>query len=71
MIYYVSWKLVIEGTTAHGFVEADSPEDAYSITLKALQAGCCVTEVCAGSKNMVTPQSLTINFPNETEYGSF
>lgn len=70
MIYFVSWK-GLGGNKANGFVKADSLEDAYSITMKALQNGCCVTEVCPAYESMITPQSLTINFPNETEYGSF
>ena len=70
MIYFVSWKGLF-GNMANGFVKADSLEDAYSITMKALRDGCCVTEVCTAHESMITPQSLTINFTNETEYGSF
>lgn len=72
MIYQVYWMNKEDHAERHhGFVVADSRDDAYWIASKALQAGYVVTHVYESSENMVTPQSLCINFkaPDYTLFG--
>lgn len=72
MIYQVYWMNKEDHAERHhGFVIADSRDDAYWTATKALQAGYVVTHVYEASWNMVTPQSVCLNFkePDYTLFG--
>lgn len=72
MIYQVYWMNKEDHAERHhGFVEAGSHDEAYWIATKALQAGYVVTHVYDASWNMVTPQSVCLNFkePDYTLFG--
>lgn len=70
MIYNVYWK--DENMNRHnGFCKARSRDEAYDITAKLLQKGCVITAVYEANENSITPQSLTINFANTTDYDLF
>lgn len=71
MIYIVYWRNKENRIAHHGYVKAKSHDDAYDITMANLQKGYEVTAVYAASENQITPQSITINFPNTTEYRLF
>lgn len=56
---------------APGYVRAESRDEAYDIVKSMLHEGYEVTAVYEASENWITPQSLTLNFPNESEYTLF
>ena len=53
------------------YVKANTADEAYDITKAKLQKGCEVTAVYEASENMITPQSITLNFSNTSEYTLF
>jgi hypothetical protein len=71
MIYIAYWRHNEERISHHGFVIANSRDEAYDIVMSKLQKGYQVTHIYNASENQITPQSLTINFPNTTDYHLF
>ena len=72
MIWQVYWRNRQNGYySAFGYVKAKTADEAYDITTAKLQKGCEVTAVYEASENMITPQSLTLNFTNAAEYTLF
>lgn len=55
----------------HGYVRAESRDEAYDIAMSMLQEGYEVTAVYEATENQITPQSLTVNFVNDTDYDLF
>ena len=54
-----------------GFIRAESLEDAEKIMRRSLQEGCELVETIPAQEHWITPQSLTVNFANMTEYALF
>lgn len=71
MLYMCCWMNEEKTMQAHGFVKAKSPERAKQIMLENLQKGYEVTEIVPAYECWITPQSLTVNFANMTEYSLF
>ena len=71
MIYIVYWRNKKNRITHHGYVMAKNQNDAYDITLANLQEGNEVTAVYTAKEHQITPQSITINFPNPASYSHF
>lgn len=71
-IWQVCWRSRQNGyQSAFGYVKARSADEAYDITKAKLQKGFEVTAVYEATENMITPQSLTLNFANTAEYTLF
>lgn len=72
MIFRAYWKskTAPEGATPYcGFVMADHRGEARRIMEENLDTMCYeVTEVTEAAMHMVTPQSITINFQNTSQY---
>lgn len=67
-IYQVYWMNKETRARHFGYCKADSHDEARNVVQEKLQPGCIVTHVYEASENWITPQSLTINFPNTSEY---
>ena len=68
-IWQVYWRDRRTGLDpAHGYVKAESRDDAYDIAKSMLREGYEVTAVYEATENWITPQSLTMNFRNNTDY---
>jgi len=68
-IWQVYWRNRQNGYySAFGYVKANTADEAYDITKAKLQKGCEVKAVYEASENMITPQSMTLNFANTSEY---
>lgn len=70
MIFKVFWENGNHNRHS-GFVNAKNRYEAQEITEHMLQAGYVVTDVHNASLDSVTPQSITLNFPNKSEYTMF
>ena len=70
MIFKVYWENG-KGERHMGFVNAQNRYKAQKITEDRLQEGYVVTGVYNGTLDQVTPQSITLNFPNKSEYTAF
>jgi len=74
MIYRAYWKKKTspEYVAGHcGYVKACSKSDARRIVEENLDSAYEVTEVIEAAEHMITPQSITINFRNTSEYSIF
>lgn len=69
-LFLVFWKTK-ESNVYFGFVQAESKDNARIIALSHLQDGCTVTAVYKAFYDMITPQSITLNFTNNTDYHLF
>lgn len=69
-IWQVYWRDENRNTYC-GYVKASGRNAAYDITQGMLRKGCRITAVYEASENWITPQSLTINFTNTTDYVLF
>jgi hypothetical protein len=68
-IWQVYWRNRHGGYySGFGYVKANTADEAYDITKAKLQKGCEVTAVYKASENWITPQSITLNFVNTSEY---
>ncbi len=68
-IWQVYWRNRQSGYySGVGYVKANNAYEAYGIAKAKLQKGCEVTAVYEASENMITPQSMTLNFANTSEY---
>lgn len=70
-IYEVYWMNKETRERHHGYCKANSHDNAFDIVQSRLQPGYIVTHVYEASESRITPQSLTINFPNTSEYTTF
>lgn len=70
MIWLVSW-ITPSGERARGFVEADSREKAMRVARRSLKPECRLGGCTEAALHQITPQSITINFPNTSEYTIF
>lgn len=70
-IWQVYWRHKKTREVNHGYVKAENENQAYNITMGKLQRGWTVTAVYPATENMITPQSLTLNFINTTDYTLF
>ena len=70
-IYQVYWRNKTTREVNHGYVKAESEKQAYDITMGKLQKGWSVSAVYPATENQITPQSLTLNFINATDYTLF
>ena len=67
MIFLAYWK--DKGrNTYHGFVKADNRYEAKKILDNDLDRGFYVTAIYKADESQITPQSLTCNFQNTSEY---
>ena len=65
------WRHEAERVPHHGIVLAENRDDAYEIVTSYLQKGYHVTHVYEVDESRITPQSVTVNFPNTTDYHLF
>lgn len=70
-IYQVYWRHKVNRDVHFGYVKAVSADAAFDIVTEKLREGYNVTAVYESSENAITPQSLTINFHNTTDYELF
>lgn len=68
MIYQVFWNSKTDRRSKCGYVEAKNHNEAFDIAQSNLQPGYRVFAVYESSMNAITPQALTINFPNTSSY---
>ncbi|MBR4615490.1 MAG: hypothetical protein IKO55_07790 [Kiritimatiellae bacterium] len=66
MIFKVFWKL--NGESRMGFIKANTRTGAVRMAEKMLRKECIVTGCVEGFAHQITPQSLTLNFPNTSDY---
>lgn len=74
MIYRAYWKMKTspEYVPGHfGYVKACSESDARRIVQENLDSAYEVIEITEAAEHMITPQSITINFRNTSEYTIF
>lgn len=71
MLYMCYWKMKNTSVNPHGFVRADSLEDAEQIMRASLNKDCEIVSITQAREHWITPQSITINFPNITDYVLF
>ena len=71
MLYQAYWRNNDDRLSHHGFVKADSHDEAYDIVTKNLQKGYYVTAVYEAHEHQITPQAIKNNFPNTTDYHLF
>ena len=71
MLYKAYWRNNTDRKRHHGFVKACDPEKAFDIVTAKLQEGFSVVAIYKASESEITPQSLTINFENLTQYKLF
>ena len=67
--YLITWRWM--GKKSQGFVRADNIEEAWQIARERLKPDALILRVNPAHENMITPQSLTINFTNTTDYHLF
>jgi hypothetical protein len=67
MLFKVFWKKS-DGGSEMGFIKANTRTGAVRMTEKMLRKGCVVTGCVEGFAHQITPQSLTLNFPNTSDY---
>lgn len=72
MIFLAYWKDK-DRNTYHGFVKADNRYEAKKILDNGFPEGrgFYVTAIYKADESQITPQSLTYNFPNTSEYKLF
>jgi hypothetical protein len=75
MIYRAYWKAKTapaKATPIIGFVKAADPKDARRIMEENLDTtNYEVTDITEAAEHMITPQSITINFRNTSQYTAF
>ena len=71
MIYIAYWRNKADRIAHHGYDKANTHDEAYDLVQGKLQKGCRVEAVYEASESDITPQSITINFPNTTDYTRF
>ena len=71
MIFKVFYQKANEKREHMAFVNAGNRYDAQRIAEGLLNKECIVTNVVYGAMHQITPQSLTLNFPNTSEYTLF
>ena len=70
MIWLVFWKNCY-GQSFRGFVKARTRRGAITIAQRKLQTECIITGCVQGYEHQITPQSITLNFENTSEYELF
>ena len=71
MLFICCWKDPWTKRPYQGFVKAKDADEARKIMWENLMAGCELTHIDPADESLITPQSLTINFPNMTDYELF
>lgn len=71
MLFICCWKDPWRKWPHQGFVKAKDADEARKIMCENLMAGCELTQIDPADESLITPQSLTINFPNLTDYELF
>lgn len=69
MLFRVYWKY--NDSLHNGFVRSSNSETATIIAKKKLNPECVVTDIFNASEHQITPQSVTLNFFNESKYEVF
>ena len=69
MLFKVFWKY--DGTGYGGFVKANTRTGAIRIAKRLLKHDCIITGCVEAYDHQITPQAITLNFPNTTEYKFF
>lgn len=69
-IFLAYWKDESRNTY-HGFVKAENRYEAKKIVDNCLDKGWYVTAIYKADESCITPQSLTVNFLNTSEYKLF
>lgn len=69
MLFFVSW--TYDGETRRGFLKAKDETDARTILKTLLKPGCVIKRIVEAFEHQITPQSLTLNFANTTDYELF
>lgn len=70
MIWLVFWKNCY-GQSFRGFVKAKARRGAITIAQRKLQTDCIITGCVQAYEHQITPQSITLNFENTSEYELF
>ena len=70
MLFAASWT-TSNRQTCRGFLEAKDMTDAKGILKNMLRPGCVVETITKAYEHQITPQSLTLNFANTTDYELF
>ena len=70
MIWRVFWK-TSDSQSFGGFVRANTRTGAIRIAGQKLQKGTVICGCVEAYSHQITPQSITLNFPNETDYQFF
>ena len=70
MIYKAEWK-DSNLRTHEGFVNAKNRYEAFEITQNNLNKDFIIVGIHDAKLHQITPQSLTINFPNTGDYKLF
>ena len=68
--WQVFWKSS-DGNSCRGFVKAKTRVGAIRIATGKLKPTCIITGCVEGAEHQITPQSITLNFANESEYKLF
>ena len=69
MIWRVFWKY--EGNSFAGFVKANTRNGAINAARYHLKRECIITGCVQAHEHQITPQSITLNFANTTDYELF
>ena len=69
MLFFASW--TYHGEERRGFLKAKNENDARNILKTTLTPGCIVKTITKAYEHQITPQSLTLNFANTTDYELF
>ena len=70
MLFAASW-ISSDNKTCRGFLKAKDMIDAHGILKTMLKPDCIVKTITEAYEHQITPQSLTINFANTTDYELF
>ena len=71
MLFACHWKDCWVGRPCSGYVKAKDVDEARKIIYDHLMNGCELIQIKPADESWITPQSLTINFPNLTDYELF
>lgn len=69
MLFFALW--TYNGKECRGFLKAKDENDARNILKTTLESGCVIESIVKAFEHQITPQSLTLNFANTTDYELF
>lgn len=74
MLFMATWKQKAapqQAVGSRGFVKAESEKDARRIMQENLDSAYEVTGIYPAQEHQITPQAITVNFRNTSEYRLF